>query len=91
MGYISVLVSSGCFNTSGSPLVLWLYSSEQYSVHVLSISLSSLSYFPCVSCMVVIVPWFELVRSFTSWAECILVFPELLPMCILYGSDSPLV
>ena len=38
MGRLSVLVTGGCFSTSGSPLTLWLYSSEQYSVHLLRIS-----------------------------------------------------
>ena len=47
-----MLVTGGCFNTSGSPLALWLYSSEQYSVHLLRMSLSSVRRFPFLSYMV---------------------------------------
>ena len=34
------------FSTDGSPMALWLYSSEQYSVHRFSISRSSVRHFP---------------------------------------------
>ena len=36
----------GQISTDGSPLALWLYSSEQYSVHWFSISCSSVRHFP---------------------------------------------
>ena len=41
MGWSSSVSVWGQFSTDGSPLALWLYSSEQYSVHRFSISRSS--------------------------------------------------
>ena len=67
MGWLFMLVTGGCFGTSESPFALWLYSSEQYSVHLLRISSSSVRRIPFLSCMVVVRPCFELVRSFTIW------------------------
>ena len=55
------------FSTDGSPLALWLYSSEQYSVHRFSICRSSVRHFPERSWTVVAFPYFTVVKSFTSW------------------------
>ena len=64
MGSIYILDDGGTFGISGSPVVLWLYNSEQYSVHHLfSLSCSSVRQFPSVSWMVVAFPYFVLVRS----------------------------
>ena len=46
------------FSTDGSPLALWLYSSEQYSVHRFSICRSSVRHFPERSWTVVAFPCF---------------------------------
>ena len=52
------------FSTDGSPLALWLYSSEQYSVHRFSICRSSVRHFPQRSWTVVTFPCFTVVQSF---------------------------
>ena len=44
------------FSTDGSPLALWLYSSQQYSVHRFSICRSSVRHFPERSWTVVAFP-----------------------------------
>ena len=47
MGWSSSVSAWGQFSTDGSPLALWLYSSQQYSVHQFSICCSSVrSRFP---------------------------------------------
>ena len=65
-----------CLRPDGSfsLLVLWLYSSVQYSVHRFSISRSSVRYFPEWSWTVVVVPCFTVVKSFTSWCALLLLF-----------------
>ena len=62
------------FSTDGSPLALWLYSSEQYSVHRFSICYSSVRHFPERSRTVVTFPCFTVVKSFTSWYALLLLF-----------------
>ena len=62
------------FCTDGSPLVLWLYSSEQYSVHRFSICRSSVRHFPERSWTVVAFPCFTVIKSFTSWYALLLLF-----------------
>ena len=62
------------FSTDGSPLALWLYSSEQYFVHRFSISRSSVRHFPELSWTVVAFPCFTVVKSFTSWYALLLLF-----------------
>ena len=62
------------FSTDGSPLALWLYSSEQYSAHQFSICHSSLRHFPERSWSVVAFPCFTVVKSFTSWYALLLLF-----------------
>ena len=74
MGSLSVLDDGGTFSISRSPVVLWLYNPEQYSVHLFSLSRSSVRQFPSLSWMVVALPCFVLVRSFTSWYACLLLF-----------------
>ena len=49
------------FSTDGSPLALWLYSSEQYSVHRFSICRSSVRHFPERSWAVAAFPCFTVV------------------------------
>ena len=44
--------------------------SEQYSVHQLRISFSSMRHFSDLSCMVVDLPCFSVARSLTSWYIC---------------------
>ena len=62
------------FSTDGSPLLLWLYSSEQYSVHRFSICRSSVRHFPERSWTVVTFPCFTVVKSFTSSYALLLLF-----------------
>ena len=61
------------FSTDGSPLALWLYSSEQYSVHRFSICRSSMKHFPERSWTVVAFPCFTVVKCFTSWYTLLLL------------------
>ena len=53
-------------NTALSPQLSYLYSSEQYSVHLLRISFSSVRHFPDLSWIVEDLPCFSEVRSFTK-------------------------
>ena len=62
----SVSVWGQQFSTDGSPLALWLYSSQQYSVHQFSICHSSVRHFPEQS-------W-TVVKSFRSWYTLLLLF-----------------
>lgn len=50
-----------------SPLTMWLYSSAQYSVHLVRMSWASVSQFPFLSRMVLACPCFLLVKTFNSW------------------------
>ena len=67
MGWSSSVSVWVQFSTDGSPLALWLYNSEQYSVHRFSICRSSVRHFPERSWTVVPFPCFTVVKSFTSW------------------------
>ena len=62
------------FCTDKFPLALWLYSSEQYSVHRFSICRSSVRHFPERSWTVVVFPCFKVVKSFTNWYALLLLF-----------------
>ena len=73
-GWSSSVSVWGQFNTDGSPLALWLYNSEQYSVHRFSICRSSVRHFPERSWTVVGFPCFTVVKSFTSWHALLLLF-----------------
>ena len=66
MGWSSSVSVWRQFCTDGSPLALWLYSSEQYSVHRFSISCSSEKHSPERSWIEVAFPCFTVVKSFTS-------------------------
>ena len=57
MGWSSPVSVWGQFSTDGSPVALWLYSSEQYSVHRFSICRSSLRHFLERSWTVVALPF----------------------------------
>ena len=46
MGWSSSVCVLGHLSADGTPLALWLYSSEQYSVHQFSICYSSVRHFP---------------------------------------------
>ena len=61
------------FSTDGSSLALYLYSSEQYSVHRFSTCCSSVRYFPDRSWTVVAFPCFKVVKSFTRWYALLLL------------------
>ena len=74
IGYLSVSVTCGTVNTSGSPTTVWLYSSAQYSVHPFRMSLVSVRQFPSLSCMVMVFPCFVLVRVLTSWYAFLVSF-----------------
>ena len=63
MGWSSSVSVWVQFITDGSPLALWLYSSEQYSVHRFSICRSSVRHFPERSWTVVTFPCFTVVKS----------------------------
>ena len=69
MGWLSSVSAWVQFSTDGSPLTLWLYSSEQYSVHQFSICRSSVRHFLERSWTVVAFPCFTVVKSFTSWRK----------------------
>ena len=71
---VSVWVQFSTAGSAGSPLALWLYSSEQYSVHRFSICRSSVRHFPERSWTVVTFPCFTVVKSFTSWYALLLLF-----------------
>ena len=73
MGWSSSVSVWGQF-TAGFSLALWLYSSEQYSVHRFSICHSSVRHFPGRSWTVVAFPCFTVVKSFTSWYALLLLF-----------------
>ena len=60
-------------STALSLQLSWLYSSEQYSVHLLRISCSSVRHFPDLSWIVEDLPCFSKVRSFTSWYALLLL------------------
>ena len=81
--YVSVWVQ---FSTDGSPLALWLYSSEQYSVHRFSMCRSSVRHFPKRSWTVVAFPCFTVVKSFTSWYALLLLFFLILSSMSLHCS-----
>ena len=74
MGWSYSMFVRGQFSTDGSPLALYLYSSEQYSVHRFNICRSSLRHFPQRSWTVVAFPCFTVVTSFTSWYALLLLF-----------------
>ena len=65
IGWLS-LFDGGTSSTLGSPVVVGVYNSEQYSVHLFRISCSSVSHFLALSWMVIVLPCFELVSSSTS-------------------------
>ena len=67
IGKLSTSVLIGQSNTAAFPLVWLLYNSVQYPVHRLIITLSSVRHFPDLSWMLFIIPFFSLVRSFTTW------------------------
>ena len=74
MGWSSSVSVWVQFSTDGSPLALWLYSSEQYSAHQFSICHSFLRHFPERSWTVVAFPCFTVVKFFTSWCALLLLF-----------------
>ena len=74
MGWSSSVSVWVQFSTNGSPLALWLYSSEHYSVHRFSICRSSVRHFPERSWTVVTFPCFTVVKSFTSSYALLLLF-----------------
>ena len=65
MGWSSSVSVWVQFSTDGSPLALWLYNSEQYSVYRFGICRSSLRHFPERTWTVVAFPCFTVVKSFT--------------------------
>ena len=65
-GWSSSVSVWGQLSIDGSPLALYLYSSEQYSVHRFSISRSSVSHFPERSCIVVAFSCLTMIKFFTS-------------------------
>ena len=74
MGWSSSVSFWVRFSTDGSPMALWLYSSEQYSVYRFSICRSPVRHFPEWSWIVVAFPRFTVVKSFTSWYALLLLF-----------------
>ena len=74
MGWSSSVSVWVQFGTEGSPSALWLYRSEQYSVHRFSICHSSVRHFPERSWRVVAFPCSTVVKSFTSWYALLLLF-----------------
>ena len=74
MGWSSFVSVWEQFSTDGFPLALWLYNSEQYSVHQFSICRCSVRHFPERSWTVVAFPCFKVIKSFTSWYALLLLF-----------------
>ena len=74
MGWPSSVSAWVQFSNDESPLTLWLYSSEQYSVHRFNICRSSVRHFPERSWTVVAFPCFTVVKSFTSRYALLLLF-----------------
>ena len=74
MGWSSSVSVWVQFSIDESPLALWSYNSEQYSVYRFSICRSSVRHFPERSWTVVAFPRFTLVKSFTSWYALLLLF-----------------
>ena len=64
----------GQSSTVGFQSVSQLQRYEQYSVHLLRISSSSVRHFPDLSCMVLGLSCFSFVRSLTSWYAFLLLF-----------------
>ena len=71
------------FSTDGSPLALWLYSSEPYSVHRFSICRSSVRHFPERSWTEVAFPCFT-VRYFSHRMRRLKMCSEA---CLFFGDD----
>ena len=74
MGWSSFMSVWGQSSNDGSPLVLWLHSSVQCSVHRFSMSRSSVRRFPQPSWTVVAFPCFTVVKSFKNWYTLLLLF-----------------
>ena len=74
IGWLSVSVTIGTVNTSGSPATVWLYSSAQYSVHLFRISLVSVRQFQSLSRMVLVFPCFVLLRVLITCYAFLLSF-----------------
>ena len=74
MGWSSSVSVWGQFSTNGSPLALWLYSSEKYSVHLFSMCWSSVWLLCERSWTVVAFPCFTMVKSFARWYALLLLF-----------------
>ena len=66
IGKLSSFVDSCTISTLGSPWLWKLYKSEQYSVHLVLISSSSVRFLPFLSWMVLTLACFFFVKSFTS-------------------------
>ena len=73
------------FSTDQSPLALWLYNSEQYSVHRFSICRSSVRHFPERSWTVVAFPCFTVVKTSTSWYAILLFFLKFFNLTTLFS------
>ena len=87
MGWSSSVSVWVQFRTDGSPLALWLYSSEQYSVHRFNICRSSVRHFRERSWTVVAFPCLTVVKSFTSWYAFLLLFFLRLSSILLHCSS----
>ena len=74
MGWSSSVFVWGQSSTDRYPLALWLYSSEQYSVHRFSICCSSVRHFPERSWTVVAFPCFTVIKSFMTRYALLLLF-----------------
>ena len=74
---VSVLVQ---FSTDGSPLALYLYSSEQYSVHRFSMCRSSVRHFPELSWTVVAFPFHSGQVFHQLVCPLTVVLPQILPI-----------
>ena len=77
MGWSSSVSVWVQFSTNGSPLALWLYNSEQYSVHRFSICRSSVRHFPERSWTVVTFPCFTVVKSHQLVCPLTVVLPQI--------------
>ena len=85
----SSFVDSCQVRTMGSPLIWWLWSSEQYSVHQPIISCTSVRHFPCLSWTVLALDCLCFMRFFLTWKAPLLLFLRrfLLSLCTVFVSS----
>ena len=85
IGQLSLLIGGGTSSILGSPVVVSVYNSEQYSVHVSWMSCSSVRHFPALYWMVVVLSCFELVSFFHKLVGFVVIFCLLVFVFCFFG------